>query len=60
MKCENCFCIYEMNGNCTLKEISLNISGACESCIYPEIDRIYLENEKQKLLRVYREEVRRN
>ena len=50
MKCENYFCIYESNGDCTLKEISLNIMGACEDCIYPSIDREYLEKEKQILL----------
>ena len=50
MKCENCFCIYEKNGDCILEEISLNACGNCEDCIYPSIDSEYLEAKKQSLL----------
>ena len=56
MKCENYFCIYEENGFCTLKEISLNIMGACEDCIYPSINREYLQKKKQKLIDRYAQE----
>ena len=34
MNCENYLCIYESNGKCTLKTISLDISGQCTNCIY--------------------------
>ena len=56
MKCENCFCIYESNGSCILKEISLDITGACNYCIYLSINNNYLEREKQMLLKKYIEE----
>ena len=56
MECENTFCIYEKDGNCILEEVSLNVFGACESCIYVPIDREYLETQKQKLLKEYEEE----
>ena len=55
MKCENDFCIYEANGKCILDEISINSLGACDECIYPNIDRDYLEKQKQKLLKKYEE-----
>ena len=51
MECENYLCIYELNGCCTLKKISLNITGTCEECIYPLIDRKYLEKAKKALLK---------
>ena len=50
MKCENYFCIYELNGNCTLKEISLDVTGTCNDCIYPSINREIIEKAKQSLL----------
>ena len=50
MKCENYLCIYELDGDCTLKEISLNITGTCEECIYPSINRGYLQMAKESLL----------
>ncbi|MBR3300231.1 MAG: hypothetical protein IKI68_01975 [Clostridia bacterium] len=53
MKCENYFCIYEENGACILEEISLNISGTCEECIYPSIDPGYLEGKKHLLLQKF-------
>lgn len=37
--CENEFCIYEENGKCTLDEITLNIDGSCNECIYINIDK---------------------
>ncbi|MBQ9355592.1 MAG: hypothetical protein IJT84_07950 [Clostridia bacterium] len=50
MKCENYFCIYETNGNCILKEISLDVNGICEECIYPSISQELLEKEKKRVL----------
>ena len=50
MKCENYFCIYETNGNCILKEVSLDINGTCEECIYPSISQELLEKEKKRVL----------
>ena len=37
MKCENFFCIYQENDECILDEISIDITGACGSCIYIDI-----------------------
>lgn len=56
MKCENRFCIYEDNGHCTVKEISVDSSGMCADCLYPTIDEDTLTNAKQRLLRRYQEQ----
>ena len=53
MECENFFCIYQSKKKCILDEISLNIFGACDCCIYPELDSDYLEKKKQILLEKY-------
>ena len=33
MQCENCLCVYEKDGECTIDEISINDMGMCEDCI---------------------------
>ena len=48
MKCENCFCIYEENGSCTLQDIELDIQGLCKECIYINIENRELQNLKFK------------
>lgn len=48
MKCENCFCIYEENGNCTLQNIELDIQGLCKDCIYINIENRDLQKLKFK------------
>ena len=55
MQCENYFCIYWAEGVCTLDEISLNILGSCQSCIYVDIDEQTLQSAKEKLLKQYGE-----
>ncbi len=55
MRCENVFCIYWVNNNCGLDEISLDIQGNCQDCIYVDIKEEELENHRQKLLRKYSE-----
>ena len=56
MKCENSFCIYESNGKCILKNISIDGLGMCTECIYPAIDEKILADAKQKLLKIYEKE----
>lgn len=48
MNCENCFCIYYENGQCLLENISLNILGMCENCVYINIDEEILHKEREK------------
>lgn len=55
MRCNNIFCIYFENNNCGLEEISLDIQGSCQSCIYVDIPETQLENYRQSLLRKYEE-----
>jgi hypothetical protein len=31
MKCKNCFCIFQKNGNCLLDSVEININGVCTS-----------------------------
>ena len=50
MNCENDFCIYQNNGKCILKNISINSLGMCSECILPNIDKDTLYEEKRKLL----------
>ena len=38
MRCENNFCIYWKDKSCILDEISLDIQGQCEDCIYIDLD----------------------
>ena len=53
MKCENYFCIYQLDDICQLEEIDIDVSGKCTSCIYPEIDKKILDNAKDALLCKY-------
>lgn len=46
MKCENYLCIYEIDGNCLLPNIELDIMGQCKECIY-----ISIEDESLKMLK---------
>ena len=50
ISCENDFCIYQKNGHCILNSIELNTFGACDSCIYININNKQLKEEKLKLL----------
>lgn len=54
MNCENEFCIYQCDGYCTLNHISIDHSGRCADCIYPNIDRKQLVQLKRKLLKKYK------
>ena len=43
MECENIFCIYYKKGRCKLKEVTLDIQGKCNDCVYVEIEEDELE-----------------
>ena len=43
------FCIYEDKGMCLLKEISIDITGQCDSCIYIDIPESLLDNYKKDI-----------
>ena len=51
MTCENIFCIYQRNNECILEEISLDIMGICDNCIYVDIDTKMLNELKENQLR---------
>lgn len=51
VNCQNIFCVYESKGECVLKEVSIDISGACEECIYVAIDNKVLQKEKSNILK---------
>ena len=38
MECSNLFCIHWQKDHCTLSEISLDILGGCEECVYIDLD----------------------
>ena len=45
--CANYFCVYNASNRCTLEQISLDVQGSCEDCIY-----ITLAGWKLKRLRI--------
>lgn len=55
MYCKNEFCIYQKKGSCLLTEVTLDINGMCEDCLYVDFDPAALERSKKKL----REELER-
>lgn len=56
MFCENIFCIYWADKKCTLNNISLDIQGKCEDCIYINIDEKVLRKQRDKLMKTYEKE----
>ena len=50
MNCENNLGVYWNGGECTLKEISVDISGVCADCIYVNIDENILKSARNKFL----------
>ena len=50
MMCENLFCVYWSDNECILDEISIDIQGSCESCIYVDIDDESLKKSREKFL----------
>lgn len=56
MQCENIFCIYYAERQCILDEISLNIQGVCENCIYIEINEKVLADYRKELIEKLNEE----
>jgi len=50
MPCENIYCVYWTREGCLLSEITLDIQGKCESCLYIPIDEEELEKKRQKFL----------
>lgn len=46
MHCENFFCIYWKESHCILNQISLDIQGSCQSCIYVNIDEHCLNRKR--------------
>ncbi len=51
MRCENKFCIYWNENECILDDISLDVQGNCEDCIYVNIDEENLKAERQRSLK---------
>ena len=53
MRCENLFCVYWINDNCSLDEIYLDIQGSCQSCIYVDINENDLESYRRNHFKKY-------
>ena len=50
MRCENDFCIYWEENECTLKEIAVNAAGLCDDCILVNIEQDFLKEKRKQLL----------
>ncbi len=55
IQCENYFCIYFYKGICRLDNICISTNGTCDCCIYVDISEEYLEDQRDKLLKMYDE-----
>ncbi len=53
MYCENRFCIYWSDQACILDEISLDIQGSCQQCIYVDMEEEFLKTYREKFLKHY-------
>ncbi len=53
MICANRMCIYYSNDKCTIDNISLDIEGRCEECIYVNVDEETLQKYRKKMLDKY-------
>lgn len=53
MHCQNLFCIYWDQNQCTLDGITLDIRGSCEDCIYITPEESYLKQKRDELLYRY-------
>lgn len=53
MRCNNVFCVYWSDEQCSLDNIYLDIRGCCENCIYVNIDDDCLETRRKLLLEKY-------
>ena len=42
MKCDNHLCIYEENGFCFNRNVSISDKGTCKICTYPKIEEKFL------------------
>ena len=51
MHCENIFCVYWAAEGCVLEEISLDMQGKCESCLYIPFPEEELEKKRQAYLK---------
>ena len=51
MICENDYCIYNKKEKCILNEVSLDIQGRCNECIYVSIEETALKKLKKEQLR---------
>ena len=50
MQCENIFCIYWEENECILDNITLDIKGICQSCIYVDVQKNELLGYRRKSL----------
>ena len=50
MRCENIFCVYWAKEGCVLSEITLDIQGKCENCLYIPFDEGELTKKRQAFL----------
>lgn len=50
MQCENIFCIYWAEDECILENITLDIKGVCQNCIYVDMKEDDLHSQRHKAL----------
>ncbi len=50
MVCDQELCVYQCDGKCRLETIHIDRLGQCSECLYPDIDKEYLEKIKHDFL----------
>ena len=53
MRCENKFCIYWEDNECTLEDVCIDNSGRCDDCIYVNIPEEQLKVSRKEILDRY-------
>lgn len=47
--CENLFCIYWEENKCILSNISLDVQGNCQDCIYVDLQKMTLAEARKQM-----------
>ena len=49
MHCENYFCTYWLDNACVLEQVSLDIQGSCQDCVYLSIEEATLAKKRARM-----------
>lgn len=50
MNCDNIFCVYNLEKNCSIDNVTMDANGMCQDCIYINLEDKILNQQKLKIL----------